>query len=276
MKYISEGDNFIMKKLLSIAVASLLITASFAGCGNSESQESTTENNNTPAVESTDAPETEEENTESDESDEDSDEDSEKKENIAEEELDEDIEEIEGEIDGDDAEFDLSEETELTTIVLPEADDSATDDYLGNWECEKIVDAQGETTDVFGVPLYAMMQLSIKDDGTGLLGSGVGTEEENAQPFNWTFEDGQIKLDSGEDDTTPATAFITDGKLAITDDGPYQILYFTKVDEFTEFDWDSFYESMNIGTETENAEEADTDTDVAEEESATEESTEAE
>ncbi|MDE6832674.1 MAG: hypothetical protein K2J39_00275, partial [Ruminococcus sp.] len=138
-----------------------------------------------------------------------------------------------------DSEMKFIEPVEKTTYeFISDADDTA---FFGKWECEKIVSEGEEITDLMGIPLYAIYQLEIKDDGTAIMGESLN--EMSDAEVAMTYECGMIS------DTEMAIINEDGDSMVFTIDGDYMIgteegyneqLYFVKVDEFTPFDFEAF------------------------------------
>ncbi len=223
-----------MKKLLSIAAASLLIVGCLTGCGKNEDSSSLSEKESPITEESVSEEETSEEASTEEETTEA-----------------ETTEEETTEADEDET----SEEAETEAATMPEVkpDDVKEKDFVGFWECSKMYTGGVEMSgDLYGIPLGVMMQITINEDGTGILGTGLISEDEadnGNQEFNWTFEDNKIKLtNAGEDDDDePAFAMISDGSLIITDENNLEYIYFTRVDKLSTMSEEEVYSAMGLG-----------------------------
>lgn len=106
-------------------------------------------------------------------------------------------------------------------------------DFAGKWECSKIV-TQDETAEgeYFGVPLYAIMNVTFNKDKTGIVCSGLN---DTSEEFTWQFSGNYATLIAKEEDEPSYAGFVGDF-LVFFDENKNSVYYFNKVEEFTPFD----------------------------------------
>ncbi|MDE6092826.1 MAG: hypothetical protein K2G14_07000, partial [Ruminococcus sp.] len=124
---------------------------------------------------------------------------------------------------------------------LDDADPTA---FLGKWECEKIIVNGEEMADVMGMPVYAVYQYDIMENGTvGMSDSlmEIATEEDN---FDYTWgmiSETEIEIVNPDGKTMP---FTLDGDYLVDVDSDSGMeIYLKKVDEFTPFDYKNFVDN---------------------------------
>ncbi len=118
------------------------------------------------------------------------------------------------------------------------------DDFLGKWECEKIVMGGEEMDNFFGVEAYALYQIELKEGNKGTVDSAFSTD---GKPVDLTWEkqkDGKIKLTNDEAFDGEEAVLEKDGKkmvMSVADDEDDEEgksdevkMYFVKVDSFKE------------------------------------------
>ena len=214
-----------MKKLLALLIACTTITCAFASCGDKKSDSNKDESSVSESSVSESAPEeeSEEETTEK------------TTEEATEEDTTEDEEETENEI----------PTIEKTTYeFIEDADKTA---FLGKWECEKLVIEGEELTDLMGLPLYAVFQLEINEDGTAMMAEAVAelSDSESAVTYTWgVVSDTEIAIIDPNDN---AMLLALSGDYLIgTEEGYDEQLYLARVDEFTPFDFESFMNDFQL------------------------------
>ncbi|MBD5159385.1 MAG: hypothetical protein HDT23_03990 [Ruminococcus sp.] len=224
-----------MKKLLALLMACATMTCAFASCGDesddgaggsvSTSDESSVSESGADKVESDNADKSEEDETSEESSEEESEEDS------------------------DDTSVDDDENTDnvqKTTIQF--LDDVDSSDFVGKWECEKLVVEGEEMTDFMGMPLYAVYQLDIKEDGTAIMGESLNdiSDAEVSMTYEWgVVGDNEIAI---VNDTGDTMRFEYDGTYIIgSEEGYDEQIYFVKVEEFTPFDFEAFMNEFQEG-----------------------------
>ena len=140
------------------------------------------------------------------------------------------------------------------------------DDFLGKWECEKIVMGGEEMDNFFGVDAYAIYQIELKEGNKGTVDSAFSTE---GKPVDLTWEkqdDGKIKLVNDEAfDGEEAILEKSGSKMIMSvadDEGDEEgeseevKMYFVKVDSFKEMPENPF---GDLGSDDDDADEDDAD-----------------
>ena len=224
-----------MKKKICIALAALLMTTCFVGCGEKGSESEAPSSSSSEASESSAASE---ESSDAEKAEKDEDKDG------------EDSSESDKDKDSDEDESSEDSEKKAEPVEI-KPDDVKEEDFVGKWECAKMVSG-GETVEgsVMGLPLNVMLRFEIKEDGTGEMGSGMPTdsEEEAAtmkQEIKWTYADNKLTVTvDGEEDE--AYMYIEGGKAVFTDDEQLEVYYFDKVDEFTEYSMEDMYKALGV------------------------------
>jgi len=211
-----------MKKLLALLMACATITCAFASCG--EEKEESSANKTSVSESSAEAEETE------DTTEEASEEETTEAETTTE--------------DSAETESDTSAVEKTTYEFIEDADKTA---FLGKWECTKLVVEGEEMEDLMGLPLYAVFQLEIKEDGTASMAEAVAelSESEVAITYTWgVVSDTEIAIVDSNDNSMLLTL---DGDYLIgTEEGYDEQLYLAKVDEFTPFDFESFMNDFQM------------------------------
>lgn len=215
-----------MKKLLALLMACATMTCVFASCGDEKEESSA---NDTSVSESSDTETTTEEET-------------------TEETTEATTEE----------ETVTTEESAETTTVAVETptyefiEDADKTPFIGKWECEKYIVEGEEMKDLMGIPLYAVFQFNIKEDGTATMAesmaqyndTGNATVEE-ATNYTWgVVGDNEIVIYNS---MGLAVHFTLDGESLVgATEGTDEQIYLVKVDEFTPFDMEEFMNSFQI------------------------------
>ncbi len=127
-----------------------------------------------------------------------------------------------------------------------------TSQYIGYWECTKLIldgNDSGEYYPNTKLPIYTFYNLTLGDDGNGLLSaprgdyisqiSGEGGD--NSQLFTWEADETGVTM-KGETDDDVMKLDYTDGKLMMNRSGASHSVevYFSKVESFTVYDFPSF------------------------------------
>ena len=213
-----------MKKLLALLMACATMTCAFASCGDEKADGSSTSDESSVSESSADKTETDNQ----EESD---------------EETTEETSEDESVSDGE-----TTDDTEKTTYQFLEDVDSTV--FVGKWECEKLVVEGEEMTDFMGMPLYAVYQIEIKEDGTAVMGESLNeiSDAEVSMTYEWgVISDTEMAIVNDDGD---AMYFTFDGTYIIgTEEGYDEQIYFIKVDEFTPFDFEAFMNEFQEGLE---------------------------
>lgn len=215
-----------MKKLLALLMACATMTCAFASCGDEKEGSSS---NDTSVSESSVAEEaTTEEATEE----------------VTEEETTEADTEADTTEDSTETESETSAVEKTTYEFIEDADKTA---FLGKWECEKLVIEGEEMTDLMGLPLYAVFQLEVKEDGTAMMAEAAAelSESEEAVTYTWgVVSDTEIAIIDENDNAMLLT--LEGDYLVGTEEGYDEQLYLAKVDEFTPFDFESFMNDFQL------------------------------
>ena len=218
-----------MKKLLALLMACATMTCAFASCGDDDTKGSESESESSVSESS-----------------------EEKTETTTEEEEEETTEEETTETDtAEDA--DMTDEENTNTIekttyeFIEDADKTA---FIGKWECEKLVVEGEEMTDLMGMPLYAVYQLEVKEDGTAVMGESLNelSDAEVSMIYEWgVISDNEMAVINEDGDSM---LFELSGDYMIgTEEGYDEQIYFVKVDEFTTFDFEAFMAEFQEGLE---------------------------
>lgn len=138
--------------------------------------------------------------------------------------------------------MDLSAMFNEVTMPATDAADSAEADFVGKWECY-CMGAEGAAYDsIMGMPLYAMIHIEIKADGTGEVASlsGADASAPDVTTLTWKYDSNGITVDS--DGETLKGVITSEGYLLFTSEDSSDVtqLFLKKVDEYTEFDMESF------------------------------------
>ena len=137
------------------------------------------------------------------------------------------------------------------------------DDFLGKWECEKIVMGGEEMDNFFGVDAYAIYQIELKEGNKGTVDSAFSTE---GKPVDLTWEkqdDGKIKLVNDEAFDGEEAILEKSGSkmiMSVADEdessedgkGEEVKMYFVKVDSFKEMPENPF---GDLGSDDDDADE---------------------
>lgn len=219
-----------MKKLLAILMACATITCAFASCGDEKSEVSDKSSVSEVVTEA----DTEAETT---------------TEEVTTEATTEAETESDTTADSTDAEADTSAVEKTTREYIEDADKTA---FVGKWECEKLVLEGEEMTELMGMPLYAVFQLEVKDDGTAVMAEAVAelSDSESAVTYTWgVVSDTEMEIVDADGN---AMLLTLDGNYLVgTEEGYDEQLYLAKVDEFTPFDMESFMNDFQLdGMET--------------------------
>lgn len=211
-----------MKKLFALLMACATMTCAFASCGDEKegsSSNDTSVSESSVAEETTTEEATEEETTEADT-------------------------EADTTEDSAETEIETSAVEKTTYEFIEDADKTA---FLGKWECEKLVVEGEEMTDLMGLPLYAVFQLEVKEDGTATMAEAAAeiSESEEAVTYTWgVVSDTEIAIIDANDNAMLLT--LEGDYLVGTEEGYDEQLYLAKVDEFTPFDFESFMNDFQL------------------------------
>lgn len=217
-----------MKKLLALLIACTTITCAFASCGDKEEDSSSS---STSVAESSETETTTEEVTETTTES-----------------------ETEAETDTDETSTEEIETSAVEKTTHEYIEDADKTPFVGKWECEKLIVEGEELTDVMGLPLYAVFQLEIKEDGTAMMAEAVAelSDSEEAVTYTWgVIGDNEIEI--VDENSNAMTLTLSDNYLVGTEEGYDEQLYLAKVDEFTPFDFESFMNDLQESVSTESA-----------------------
>lgn len=217
-----------MKKLLAVLMACATMTCAFASCGDEEADSTSTSSES--SVSESSEEETEAETT------------------TEEETTEEETTEADTDADALDSAEEETEAIEKTTYeFIEDADKTA---FLGKWECEKLVVEGEEMTDLMGMPLYAVYQLEVKEDGTAVMGESLNdiSDAEVAMTYEWgMISDTEMAIINEVGDSM---LFTIDGEYMVgTEEGYDEQIYFVNVEEFTPFDFEAFMAEFQEGLE---------------------------
>lgn len=262
-----------MKKLLSIAVASLLIAGTFASCGETETSESKTSESSSSSSSSSEADssvseESEEETTAEETSEEATTESEETTEASSEESA----------STSESATSSESETVEVATVAAPEykPDTVAETDFVGKWECVKMFSmGQFIEDSLYGIPLNVFVQITVNEDHTGLVGSGMAGSEESSVGFKWEFADNRVNITIEDEEAGMENGgyfYFQDGEFIMSTDDSDELVYFKKVDEFKTMTEEELMSAMGIEPEafSDESESSDSTAPAADESSAAE------
>ncbi len=123
--------------------------------------------------------------------------------------------------------------------------------FIGKWEPVRLLSGEEDITDTMEVPLYAIGQLEVKPDGTAEMRSQIYdsySEGDSTQTLIWTMDgnDKAVFRSDDENDDEEVTAYFEDGSLVFAADSDIisTVIYFTRVDEFSDFDASSYWDSF--------------------------------
>ena len=132
------------------------------------------------------------------------------------------------------------ENTTAATEAKEAADsDEEAGDFIGKWQCEKLVIEDKETDNFYGVDAYALFQIELKDGNKGTFYSFLYSEEGKPTDIEWEEKDGKIQLISKDVFADDEVFLVNEGGkmiLNLSDEGDDKKNEATleKVDEFKE------------------------------------------
>lgn len=115
--------------------------------------------------------------------------------------------------------------------------------FVGKWECSKLIANGTELTELSGLPIYAVFQYGILEDGTIELPESLMEVADTENPVTYTWgvvSDNEIEI-SGSNGSS-VTYTLENGHLANI--SKREEIYLDKVDEFTYFDFKGYYEEL--------------------------------
>ncbi|MCM1313746.1 MAG: hypothetical protein NC040_03285 [Muribaculaceae bacterium] len=219
-----------MKKLLALLMACATMTCAFASCGDDDTKGSESESESSVSESSDEETKTTTE------------------EEAEEETTEEETTETDTAEDSDMTDEETTNTIEKTTYEFIEDADKTV--FIGKWECEKLVVEGEEMTDLMGMPLYAVYQLEVKEDGTAVMGESLNelSDAEVSMIYEWgVISDNEMAIINEDGDTM---IFELSGDYMIgTEEGYDEQIYFVNVDEFTPFDFEAFMAEFQEGLE---------------------------
>lgn len=145
----------------------------------------------------------------------------------------------------DDASADSSEQPEIK--ILPATheylEDADKTPFVGKWECSRLVANGQELEELQGIPAYAVFQYDFLEDGTVKLPDSLMaiSDTENPTTYQWGIvSETEIEV-TGSNGS--AVVYTLDDGLLTNINGTEEI-YLKKVDEFTEFDFQAYYDAI--------------------------------
>lgn len=136
-----------------------------------------------------------------------------------------------------------SEEIVLQSGTHEYIEDADATAFLGKWECSKLVSKEGEVTELSGIPVYAVFQYNILEDGTVALPDSLMeiSDPENPITYSWgLISENEIEISGSNGSVIVYT--LEDGQLINVSEA--EGIYLDKVDEFHEFDFVAYYEEL--------------------------------
>lgn len=135
---------------------------------------------------------------------------------------------------------DNTEQPNATHEYLENADITP---FVGKWECSKLVANGQELEELQGLPAYAVFQYDFLEDGTVKLPDSlmaVSDTEDNIT-YQWgIISETEVEVTGSNDSSVVYT--LDNGQL-VNISGNEEI-YLEKVDEFTEFDFQAYYDEI--------------------------------
>ncbi|MCM1505591.1 MAG: hypothetical protein NC177_00425 [Ruminococcus flavefaciens] len=136
-----------------------------------------------------------------------------------------------------------SEENSIQLGTHEYIEDADATAFLGKWECSKLVSKEGEVTDLSGIPVYAVFQYDILEDGTVALPDSLMeiSDPENPITYSWgLISESEIEISGSNGSVIVYT--LEDGQLVNVSEA--EGIYLDKVDEFQDFDFVAYYEEL--------------------------------
>lgn len=143
-------------------------------------------------------------------------------------------------------------ETESETAADTSAVENTTHEYIenadktafiGKWESSKLVANGEELNEVNGLPVYAVFQYNILEDGSVTLPDSLMEVSVSGNPvtYKWgMISDTEIEITGSNGSSVIYT--LENGQLVNID--AKEEIYLDKVDDFTYFDFKSYYEQL--------------------------------
>lgn len=117
------------------------------------------------------------------------------------------------------------------------------DDFIGKWQSVRLVSNGEELQDVAGLPVYAVFQYDICDDGIVKLPDSLMEVADKDNPVNYTWKfksDNEIEINGSNNTSIVYT--LKDGQLINADST--EEIYLEKVDEFEYFNFKEYYDKL--------------------------------
>lgn len=124
--------------------------------------------------------------------------------------------------------------------------------FTGKWECSEMSFGGTTMTNFMGIPVNAILQAEVTDDGKFTMFSALADEGDNSKEGTWKeINENKIEVTvEMEDETQTIEAEYKDDKIVISEEveevGTSEI-YLVKVDKFTEFSEEDLKNSLNFG-----------------------------
>ncbi|MCM1313747.1 MAG: hypothetical protein NC040_03290 [Muribaculaceae bacterium] len=142
----------------------------------------------------------------------------------------------------------VSGTTEESSIIQAEthAYDENVDKniFVGKWECCRLVANGEELTSLGSIPAYAVFQYNVLEDGTVTLPDSIMkiADPEEMVYYKWgAISDTEMEITGS--DGSAIVYVLNDGKLENIDTNGEEI-YLEKVDEFQDFDFETYYKEI--------------------------------
>lgn len=135
--------------------------------------------------------------------------------------------------------------------------------FVGKWECSEMSFGGTTMTDLMGIPVNAMLQAEVTDDGKFTIFSALADEDDDTNQGTWKeIDENTIEVTiEADDEKQTIEAEYKDGKIVMSEEvdgmGTTEI-YLVKVDKFTEFSEEDLQNSFNFDLD---LDDADWDTD---------------
>lgn len=142
----------------------------------------------------------------------------------------------------------VSESTSAETVTETTDESSQNSDvtdssFVGKWECSKLVANGEELDELAGLPIYAVFQYDVREDGTVELPESLMeiSDQENPVSYTWKSKsDNEIEIVGSNDSSIVYS--LENGQL-VNISGTEEI-YLDKVDEFKDFDFKGYYDEL--------------------------------
>lgn len=133
-------------------------------------------------------------------------------------------------------------ETEPEKREYIDADATA---FIGKWECTEYTQGEEHIEDLMGMPIYALFQYEIKEDGTAFLPDALIdalADKGIEHSYSWgLLSENEIEI-VDFDGSSILFTLEDDGRLSSVDGD--ETIWLEKVDNFKDFDFSAYYENM--------------------------------